>query len=466
MSNSYCLVLSLLLSALTWDVAAFVFTPVIIIHERSPTPNQNYRKLLCRPSPDLFGRRRTNIIRFLATDETTEKEQDKKVINEKIDTKNRAIDDVQNHKQEKTLFDSFLASFPELSFWEAAQDNELKLRKRDLIRAILRRLANLSLQDYSWRSSYFKATEADRRVDESLARMMGEDVTYVRPMDAGDDKIGPLGTAEKKLVEWLYLVIEEEGKRARKIASSEGDLVRPMDLKSEGGPLSSLEYAAVSFLNRIRDSEKERAKTMTLRPKDLEEEKRGPLGEAEYRVVRAFEEIKKSEMLRMNQSRERGGEVVRPIDVPGPLGELERWYVELFSAEVQRGEDLENEGKFVRPKDASLTGPMGDAEKQVSDAIEVIKTEETERLRSIQKVLIKNRPMENDRESALGLIEAIIVGILKGPQLIFRVFDRVNELLQSSNLTNEDDDVLKEAYVESNKKKELFIEERNNTNTK
>ena len=68
----------------------------------------------------------------------------------------------------------------------------MKLRKRDLIRAILRRLANLSLQDYSWRSSYFKATEADRRVDESLARMMGEDVTYVRPMDAGDDKIGPL----------------------------------------------------------------------------------------------------------------------------------------------------------------------------------------------------------------------------------------------------------------------------------
>jgi len=29
-------------------------------------------------------------------------------------------------------------------------------------------------------------------VEESIARMMGEEAAYVRPMDAGDEKIGPL----------------------------------------------------------------------------------------------------------------------------------------------------------------------------------------------------------------------------------------------------------------------------------
>ena len=62
----------------------------------------------------------------------------------------------------------------------------------DLTRAIIRRLANLSLQDYKWRSDYFKKSEADRRVEESLARMIGDDPSYFRPMDASDSKIGPL----------------------------------------------------------------------------------------------------------------------------------------------------------------------------------------------------------------------------------------------------------------------------------
>ena len=43
------------------------------------------------------------------------------------------------------------------------------------------------------------------------------------------------GRAEKTLVKWLSLVIEEEGRRARLISSSNGDLVRPMDLEV-GGP--------------------------------------------------------------------------------------------------------------------------------------------------------------------------------------------------------------------------------------
>ena len=59
----------------------------------------------------------------------------------------------------------------------------------------LLRLAELSLKDYDWRSSVFKSKEADRRVEESLARMMGDEPIYVRPMDASEGKIGPLVSA-------------------------------------------------------------------------------------------------------------------------------------------------------------------------------------------------------------------------------------------------------------------------------
>lgn len=305
-------------------------------------------------------------------------------------------------------------------------------------------MANLSLQDYYWRSDLFKKTEADRRVEESLARMMGEDAAYVRPMDAGNN-MGPLGKAEKQLVDWLYLVIEEEGRRARLIASSDGELVRPIDLQREnnGGPLAALESKVVTFIDSIRESEKERVRTSTLRPKDVEVEKRGPLGNFEARVVNALEEIRQSEELRMAQSRARGGEVVRPIDVPGPLGEAERWYLELITAEKERGKEREkNDGKLVRPKDASLEGPLGAAERKISEYMNVVKDEEEERLRNIRRVLKENRPMEKDRNSVAGWTEALLVGVFRAPQLLFRVFDRVKELMESEKLEDKDQEIL------------------------
>lgn len=303
----------------------------------------------------------------------------------------------------------------------------------------------MSLQDYYWRSDLFKKTEADRRVEESLARMMGEDAAYVRPMDAGD-KMGPLGRAEKQLVDWLYLVIEEEGRRARLIASSDGELVRPIDLQqtNNGGPLAALESQVVNFIERIRESEKERMRTSTLRPKDLEEESRGPLGDFEARVVNAIEEIRLSEEIRMQQSRARGGEIVRPIDVPGPLGEAERWYLELITAEKQRGKDREkNDGKLVRPKDASLIGPLGIAERKISEIMNIVRDEEEERLRNIRRVMKENRPMEKNRNSVAGWTEALLVGIFRAPQMLFRVVDRVKELMESERLDEKDREILK-----------------------
>lgn len=311
-------------------------------------------------------------------------------------------------------------------------------RQRDMFTSAIQRLAQLSLEDYKWRSSIFKSQEADRLVEESVARMRGEEAAYIRPMDATDRNIGPLGKAEKIAVGWLSKVIEEEGKRAEMIAKSDGTLVRPMDASGgdEPGPLATIEKAAVDFFDSILDAENERVVTGTMRPKDLEAGKRGPLGEAEAKAVAALAEIKEAEKLRMTQSRVRGGEVVRPIDVPGPIGELERTLVDVFIAEQQRVK--QTEGLLVRPKDATIRGPLGEAEFDAVKKLEKLTTEEKNRLKNIKRVLQENRPMEADRDSVLGVSEALLVGVFRAPQLLLKVIDRVKELMASESLTEED----------------------------
>ena len=86
-------------------------------------------------------------------------------------------------------------------------------------------------------------------------------------------------------MQWLMSVIEEEGKRARRIAESDGELIRPKDLSptDEAGPLSELERRAMQFLNDLSESEVRRVQSGKMRPKDCED--RGPLGEAEATAV-------------------------------------------------------------------------------------------------------------------------------------------------------------------------------------
>lgn len=240
-------------------------------------------------------------------------------------------------------------------------------------------------------------------------------------------------------------MIEEEGKRAEKIALSEGILVRPMDATDgeELGPLATIEKAAVDFFDSILCAENERFATGTIRPKDLDEGKRGPLGKAEAQAVAALEVIRLSEILRMEQSRIRGGEVVRPIDIPGPLGEFEKTLVDVYIAEQQRVRDRkENEGMLVRPKDATVRGPLGQAELEALKALERLTSEERERLKNIQRVLEENRPMESNRDSVLGASEALMVGIFRAPQLLFSVISRVKELMTSEKLTEEDQQLI------------------------
>jgi len=330
---------------------------------------------------------------------------------------------------------------------ESKGDLELSTQEQTqtAINNAIRKLASLSLEDYKWRSAMFKANEADRKMEESLARMSGEEPSYIRPMHAAEDKLGPLGNAEKQAVEWLSNVIEEEGKRAKRIAEGKDIILRPMDVEEgtvdKRGPLSELERNAVTFIRKIVDSETERLLNGKLRPMQLEESKRGPLGEAEARAVTALQELTEAEILRAKQQQARGGGIVRPIDIPGPLGEFERTAVDIFTAEQQRMRDKSDRGlQIVRPKDASIEGPLGKAEREAVAAIDRLVGEEEERARSIRRLMEKKRPMDNDRDSPLGLVEALTVGLLRGPKLLVTVYDRVRELILSEELELEQEE--------------------------
>lgn len=292
----------------------------------------------------------------------------------------------------------------------------------------LRKLAELSLKDYQWRSNVFKSNEADRLMEDSLARLQGKDPAYTRPMDAS--ALGPLGRWEKESVEWLGQLIDEEGRRAQQIVDS-NKLVRPIN-NFEPGPLGVLEKRVVDWLQSIQQSEKERLRTKTLRPKDLAESTRGPLGQLELQVTEFFDAIRESERIRMEQSKSRE-EMVRPIDIPGPLGELERRIAEIFQTEQLRVND-----RVVRPMDAPRRGPLGEAEQQASEIIQQVSEEESKRLNNIRETLREKRPMQSNRESLLGFVEALLVGILRGPQLLSSVIERVKELLSSEPLTSND----------------------------
>ena len=164
---------------------------------------------------------------------------------------------------------------------------------------------------------------------------------------------------------------KKKARRAKKIVRLGGMMVRPIDSASvdgELGPLGMVEQQFVDFLDNIRKSEKERSRTKTLRPKDMDESQRGPLGEAELKAVAAVKEILDSEKLRAEQSKMRD-QVVRPIDIPGPLGDFEMAVLEVVNAEKQRAIEKEENQLFIRPKDSKVNGPLGELEQQAVEAV-------------------------------------------------------------------------------------------------
>jgi hypothetical protein len=314
----------------------------------------------------------------------------------------------------------------------------------NFLKQTLRNLAQLSLADYEWRRDAQAAAQADRMLERSVARMRGQDPAYVRPMDA--PVVGPLGRLEQRAAHWFADVVREEGARAAKIVRTNGDLLRPMDNYNGAplGPLGILERTVVNFIEKIKASELLRKETGVLRPKDLQADARGPLGDMEEEAVRILTEIKASEELRAEQSRLRGGEIVRPIDVPGPLGDFEMKVAELFRAEQRRAAEREAyNGRIVRPKDAKIKGPLGEAEFQAYETIKQLNAEEMERLRSIRLVLEEKRPMQADSKSPLGILETFFVGLVRAPQMVASVLNRVGELLRSETLSGKEERMLK-----------------------
>lgn len=313
-----------------------------------------------------------------------------------------------------------------------------------VFRHIVQWLAELSLADYRWRSGLFKTNQAERMVEESLARLRGESAAYVRPMDA--PSAGLLGCWERDSVAWLSAVFDEEGRRAAKIVAAAGLVVRPSDSNdAERGPLGALEAAVVEFFAQIRRAETERVRTKTLRPKDLDESSRGPLGRLEWDAARTLDEFWVSENLRAQQSRARGGAMVRPIDVPGPLGEMELRVADIVQAERLRvRESRRNSGRMVSPKDAALRGPLGAAEASAYATMQSLSAEEMERLRNIRRTMAENRPMEINRDSLLGIVEALVVGILRAPRILQGVAERVFERRRRSDLDEADQKIVRQ----------------------
>ena len=266
------------------------------------------------------------------------------------------------------------------------------------------------------------------------------------------------GLLEKSTVDWLRKVFEEEAIRAKKIIRLGGMMVRPLEAEApdgELGPLGFMEKQFVDFLERIRQSERERSRSKTLRPKDMEESLRGPLGDAEWNAVQAIREVLDSEKLRITQSKIRD-EVVRPIDVPGPIGEFEMVVLEMVEAERQRAVDRQAtpQNSLVRPMQASMKGPLGELEARAVDVVEKLTNEEKERLRNIRKYLYENRPMERDKNSLLGMLETVAVGIFRAPILVYQIVMRVKELMESEPLEDKDAAALSKKQRVGDKKRD------------
>lgn len=256
-------------------------------------------------------------------------------------------------------------------------------------------------------------------------------------------------------MDWLFQVFDEEERRAKEIVSTDGKLIRPMENNGDLGPLGTIEKNFVEFLALIRTSETKRAEQGVLRPKDLDESNRGPLGQLELSVVSALRNIKEAELLRMEQSKLRGGEVVRPIDIPGPLGDFEMAVADVIQTERLRAQDGQKREGIIRPKDAVVKGKLGEYEMQAVEAVRQLTDEERERLRSIKRSLEEKRdrlenkrPMATAQGSLLGILEALLVGILRAPAMIIGVIQRVIELLSSEKLDEKDRVILESRQQE------------------
>jgi hypothetical protein len=242
----------------------------------------------------------------------------------------------------------------------------------------------------------------------------------VRPMEAG----GPLGEMEEMAVN-----VYQEIKQAESIRSQIGR--QQILSKKKPSPGNSGEEEEVNY-------------GIFVPPSMVPSSKMGPLGRMESYLKTTISEIRSAEVIRakLNVGGSAGRRIVRPLDVGGPLGEVERFvsdiqiYEKKRAAEGTQGGDKgdatssgkEGGGKgrgVVRPMDASVKGPLGEVEEKAVGIVNGIVEEERRRMQN----LIENRPMNRDEKGILGVSEKVGVGIFRAPWLGWKTLERVKELL-------------------------------------
>jgi len=290
---------------------------------------------------------------------------------------------------------------------------------------LLRRLAAWSLQDYRWRAQVWQEERASRMLQDSLDQLQGTS-TYIRPMDA--PQAGPLGKFEKESVDWLEQVFVEESQRAESILSN-SSLVRPKDIEKKG-PLGRLEAQASTLLSQLFRGEQARVTEKWWQPPRAIPAH--PLGIWEERTLQVWNELLSSEETR-RLLQQNSRDTVRPMDVPGPLGEWEVRVLEIYDQEVERVRQ-----NATRPLPSTV---LGRAETNAVEAVQNLTREEWSRLASIQQLLREQRPMEQSKKTWLGYLEAIAVGVVRAPLLLWSVMERVQELSQSSVVLDDENGV-------------------------
>jgi len=279
----------------------------------------------------------------------------------------------------------------------------------------------------SWRRSLFESSRAT-------------DHKSIRPLDSAD-----LGQAESKAVAWLEDVVDAETQRAQKIIAGDG---LPRNATLGPNPLGEVEDKVRKVLSVISTAETQRVlyakdnqdgEYGVFRPPSAMPAKiMGALGNAERMIKGVFSDIASAETTRANLGR--AGEensLVRPMDVPGALGDAKKFFADIQRAEWKRSaEKMEKQVDVVRPMDASVKGPLGAAEEKVVGALNDIKRKEEARL----SYLVNSMPMESDSMSVAGIVEAVGVGVLRAPYAVGLTIRRVFELLKSEARTNEDED--------------------------
>ncbi|GMI50794.1 hypothetical protein ScalyP_jg4298 [Parmales sp. scaly parma] len=291
-------------------------------------------------------------------------------------------------------------------------------------------------------------------------------------------------TAELQAVRTLLSIMEGEALRAERIISSGGKSVAPSDIRPEDlrtYPLRGVEEGARNLVREIVEEERRRnrnwngngkgkgngkgnekgnekpfgklkqlkqliVKQLITRPSLALEP--GPLGKSEQAVIDLFTAIVRAERARKKLGEQRN-ELVRPIDVAEEsfLSDLEASVAKIVREERRREQTAKGSrtsssdddddssssssfssswGTIVRPMESSTLGPLGIVERDAVAVLERVRREETERLEK----LLEERPMNRNRRSVPGFVEAFVVGLVRFPILISKVFGRVSELVE------------------------------------